>query len=526
MSVTKVLCFLPGPGTPRPGPVDLIATGLHSVCRLCGLREPHTPAVLLRATALELAILAGHLLLYPTGILPERAPVGPPRPASAAPADPGDGTGKSARSAGRTEGTGRTAGTGGRRAGTAPAARTAPDPVRGAEGAGNARPAVEAAGAGSTRSRGSGNGGSTGAGPARATPAGTAGSGADTAKTPRGRPGGRSGGAPAAGSAARPGAGTRSAPGADRAPGTGSDSTGRAGEAGAATRRSCPGRPRTATGAVRKGRGSGTAPPPGGRAAGTDTAGGKAAGPATGRETEGPVPGGGPATLPGASAGKNGAGRTDGTDGARPPVIMLHGFVDNRSVFVLLRRSLARHGWGRVECLNYSPLTADIRAAADLLGRHVEDLCERSGSARVDLVGHSLGGLIGRYYVQRLGGDRRVRTLITLGTPHAGTTVARLAGAHPVARQMRPDSPVIEELAGPTPGCRTRFVSFWSDLDPLMSPVETARLDHPDLLAENIRVSGIGHLALPVHPAVASRIREVLLDKDPARPGRGGATAA
>ncbi|MFF8969626.1 esterase/lipase family protein [Streptomyces sp. NPDC014995] len=194
----------------------------------------------------------------------------------------------------------------------------------------------------------------------------------------------------------------------------------------------------------------------------------------------------------------------------QPPVVLLHGFIDNRSVFVLLRRSLAQHGRHRVESLNYSPLTCDIRIAAELLGRHIEEICERTGSSQVDVVGHSLGGLIARYYAQRLGGDARIRTLVTLGTPHAGTRVAPLANAHPIVRQMRPGSEVIEELSRPAPGCRTHFVSFWSDLDHLMDPLEAARIDHPDLLAQNVQVSGIGHLALPVHPAVATGIRQAL----------------
>ncbi|GFH36080.1 esterase/lipase family protein [Streptomyces pacificus] len=193
-----------------------------------------------------------------------------------------------------------------------------------------------------------------------------------------------------------------------------------------------------------------------------------------------------------------------------PPAVLLHGFADNRSVFVLLRRFLAHQDGRPVESLNYSPLTCDIRAAAELLGRHVEETCARTGRGRVDIVGHSLGGLVARYYVQRLGGDGRVRTLVMLGTPHRGTSVAPLAGAHPLVRQMRPGSAVIEELALPAPGCRTRFVSFWSDLDQIMVPLETARLEHPDLMVRNVRVSGIGHLALPVHPAVAAGIREAL----------------
>ncbi|MFI1567079.1 esterase/lipase family protein [Streptomyces sp. NPDC020490] len=204
-----------------------------------------------------------------------------------------------------------------------------------------------------------------------------------------------------------------------------------------------------------------------------------------------------------------------------PPVVLLHGFIDNRSVFVLLRRSLAQHGRQRIESLNYSPLTCDVRTAAELLGRHIEEICERTGSRQVDVVGHSLGGLIARYYVQCLGGDTRVRTLVTLGTPHSGTRVAPLANAHPIVRQMRPGSPVVEELSRPAPGCRTQFVSFWSDLDHLMVPLESACIDHPDLLAQNVRVSGIGHLALPVHPAVATGIRRAL-----DAPGEGAEAAA
>ncbi|NUV66696.1 alpha/beta fold hydrolase [Streptomyces sp. CAI-121] len=194
---------------------------------------------------------------------------------------------------------------------------------------------------------------------------------------------------------------------------------------------------------------------------------------------------------------------------AAPPVVLLHGFIDNRSAFVVLRRTLARHG-RRPESLNYSPLTRDVRTAAGLLGRHVEEICARTGHSRVDIVGHSLGGLIARYYVQRLGGDRRVRTLVTLGTPHGGTAVAPGAGVHPIVRQMRGGSSVIEELRGPAPGCRTRFVSFWSELDQVMVPVGTACVDHPDLDAVNVRVTGIGHLALPVHPTVAAAVREAL----------------
>ncbi|WP_267242954.1 esterase/lipase family protein [Streptomyces sp. PR69] len=243
-------------------------------------------------------------------------------------------------------------------------------------------------------------------------------------------------------------------------------------------------------------------------------------------ERPGPEPASGPAGPTGPTGRRpEGTAALPVDAGQRPPVVLLHGFVDNRSVFVLLRRFLARDGGRRVSCFTYSPLTCDIRTAAASLGRHIEDICARTGHREVDVVGHSLGGLVARYYVQRLAGDSRVRTLVTLGTPHAGTPVALLAGAHPLARQMRPGSPVIEELRQPAPGCRTRCVSFWSDLDQLMMPMETACIDHPDLIAENVPVSGIGHLALPVHPAVAAGVRQALETSEPAVISASGAVS-
>jgi pimeloyl-ACP methyl ester carboxylesterase len=203
---------------------------------------------------------------------------------------------------------------------------------------------------------------------------------------------------------------------------------------------------------------------------------------------------------------------------AHPPVLLLHGFVDNRSTFAVLRRSLHQHGWPQVQALNYSPLIGDIRTAAELLGRNVEQVCAQTGRRRVDVVGHSLGGLIARYYVQRLGGDLRIRTLVTLGTPHSGTRAVPALAPHPIIRQMRPGSEVLAELAEAAPGCRTRFVAFWSDLDQLMIPVEAARLVHPDLPAENVKVSGVGHLALPVHGTVVAEIRRALSGAGPLRP--------
>ncbi len=194
---------------------------------------------------------------------------------------------------------------------------------------------------------------------------------------------------------------------------------------------------------------------------------------------------------------------------AGTPILLVHGLVDNRSIFTLLRRALRRRGFGRVITVNYSPFTHDVRSAAARLARLVEKTCEETGYERVHVVGHSLGGVVARYYVQRMDGDARVHTLCTLGSPHDGTLAARLLPTE-LVRQLRPSSSLMAELAEPAPGCRTRFVAFWSDLDQLIVPKRSARIDHPDLSARNVLLRGVGHMSLPIDRRVVHEIATLL----------------
>lgn len=200
-------------------------------------------------------------------------------------------------------------------------------------------------------------------------------------------------------------------------------------------------------------------------------------------------------------------------EAAGTPILLVHGMVDNRSIFTLLRRGLLRRGFGRVLTLNYSPLTGDIRAAAKDLAEQVEQLVADSGYERVHVIGHSLGGLIARYYVQRLGGHDRVHTLVTLGTPHGGTMPAHLLPAT-LGRQLRPGSDLVAELAEPAPGVSTRFVAYWSDLDQLIMPKRNARIVHRDLTVRNELVRHVGHMSLPIDPRVVHGISTQLAQLD------------
>ena len=198
---------------------------------------------------------------------------------------------------------------------------------------------------------------------------------------------------------------------------------------------------------------------------------------------------------------------------AGTPILLAHGIVDNHTVFALMRRQLLRRGFTRIHTFSYSPLTLDVRSTAERMGAEIEAICEESGSEQLHVIGHSLGGLIARYYIQRLGGDERVHTCVTLGTPHQGTVAARLL-PWPLVKQVRPDSDLMAELDEPAPDCRTRFVAFYSDVDQLIVPQRRARLRHPDLIARNVRINGVGHLSLPFHGEVVHQITGMLAHLD------------
>jgi pimeloyl-ACP methyl ester carboxylesterase len=199
---------------------------------------------------------------------------------------------------------------------------------------------------------------------------------------------------------------------------------------------------------------------------------------------------------------------------AGTPILLAHGIIDNHTVFALMRRQLLRRGFSSIHTFSYSPLTLDVRRTAERMAEEIETICEASGSDQIHVIGHSLGGLIARYYIQRLGGDERVHTCVTLGTPHQGTVAARLL-PWPLVKQVRPDSDLMAELAEPAPGCRTRFVAFYSDVDQLIVPQRRARIQHPDLIASNVRINGVGHLSLPFHGEVVHQITGMLGRLDP-----------
>jgi len=130
------------------------------------------------------------------------------------------------------------------------------------------------------------------------------------------------------------------------------------------------------------------------------------------------------------------------------------------------------------------------------------------------LVGHSEGGLIGRYYIQKLDGARRVRHFVTLGTPHRGTPWAYsghlVRHVLPSLRQMAPGSLLLRDLADDSFPASVRLTSIYSQRDSICPPVscrlETRGAPH----LKNVEVMRGGHLDLLFGAGIPSIIHHVL----------------
>jgi len=142
----------------------------------------------------------------------------------------------------------------------------------------------------------------------------------------------------------------------------------------------------------------------------------------------------------------------------------------------------------------------DVRRSAAQAESLLEELARDRSFAYVDVVGHSLGGLVAAYWLKRIDRGRRIRRVVTLGTPHAGTPIARpgalLLGLFSRALwQMIPGSSLLRELERePTP-IGSELIAIASRDDavvpadcarapsaPRQRSLELARVGHCDLL--------------------------------------------
>jgi triacylglycerol esterase/lipase EstA (alpha/beta hydrolase family) len=191
-------------------------------------------------------------------------------------------------------------------------------------------------------------------------------------------------------------------------------------------------------------------------------------------------------------------------DSRQPPVLLLHGYGCNSGYWVHLTPLLdaARISHASVDL---EPVAGDIDGYVPLVQRAVEDLCAAAGADKVAIVAHSMGGLVARAWM-RAHGTGRVARLITLGTPHHGTALARF-GLGQNAFQMRPGSAWLHALAASEDGAvRALVTSLYTHHDNIVAPQESSRLEG----ARNLEFGGVGHVALGGNPRVLKAVMQEL----------------
>jgi hypothetical protein len=175
---------------------------------------------------------------------------------------------------------------------------------------------------------------------------------------------------------------------------------------------------------------------------------------------------------------------------------MLHGFAQGSANFLVLAARLRAAGLGPLHGFEYWTL-GRVSRAAESLGRFVDSL----GAPQVDLIGHSMGGVVARAYATLHGGASRVANLITIGSPHHGTAVSKFGLGWPTV-ELATGAELLRRLRDAPAPPGVRFTCIWSRADGLVSSAAEAHVDG----AEEIVYDDLGHLQLLVSRRVADEV--------------------
>jgi len=166
----------------------------------------------------------------------------------------------------------------------------------------------------------------------------------------------------------------------------------------------------------------------------------------------------------------------------RNPVVLIHGIDDTYAIFGKMAPALEKLGWS-VHGTDLVPNNGDV--GLEQLAQQVADYIKKTFAPEqpIDLVGYSMGGIVSRYYVQRLGGLQRVQRLITLSSPHNGTWSAFFR-SNLGASQMRVNSEFLNDLNRDVEQLKQlNFTSIWTPLDSMIVPAHSSEMpvgkNHP-----------------------------------------------
>ncbi len=207
------------------------------------------------------------------------------------------------------------------------------------------------------------------------------------------------------------------------------------------------------------------------------------------------------------------------------PVLLVPGYGGRVASLDPLAAALRAAGRDVVVVERLGDGTGDLRAEAE----HLRDVAERTRADRnvpsVDVIGYSAGGVVARLWVRDYGGAEVARRVLTLGSPHHGTSQAalgrELAGGCPTAcEQLVPDSDLLRRLnAGDETPDGPRWATVRSTGDQVVTPVDSAALDGAvNILVQDVCPgSSASHGELPGDPVTLAALTSVL-GVDPPHP--------
>jgi triacylglycerol lipase len=165
-------------------------------------------------------------------------------------------------------------------------------------------------------------------------------------------------------------------------------------------------------------------------------------------------------------------------------VVLVHGFLASAGVFRPMRARLEREAGARVATFSHAPLSG-IRRIAGRLAALIDRIPH---GARITVVGHSLGGVVARWYVQEMGGHQRVARTISLASPFGGVDVPPLL----VGADLHEQSRLLKRLRERAHVCGVPHTSVVAAEDTVVVGEQAACLGYGDVVVLPRR----GHNAL------------------------------
>jgi len=185
-------------------------------------------------------------------------------------------------------------------------------------------------------------------------------------------------------------------------------------------------------------------------------------------------------------------------------VVLVHGFFASAGVFRPMKQRVVLETGAKVASFTHAPGVSITRIAASL-GRLIDRFPKK---CRVHLVGHSLGGLVARWYVQELGGHAHVAQTISLGSPFGGTEVAHRFPIL-VGRELGHGSSLLARMRARAHEHDVPHTSIVAERDAIVVPAESAAFPRGEVVV----LPGRGHNTLLFDPesiaAVSERVRLV-----------------